>query len=46
MRFWLGLALRSFLEILITLFLKIDEILVWAGPEHFPLNSYYILIEN
>ena len=46
MRFWLGLALSSFLEILITFKLKIDEILVWAGPEQLPLNSYYILIEN
>ena len=45
MRFWLGLALSSFLEIPITFKLKIDEILVWAGPEQLPLNSYYILIK-
>ena len=46
MRFWLGLALSSFLEIPITFWLKIDEILAWAGPKHFPLNSDYILIWN
>ena len=46
MRFWLGLALSSFLEIPITFELKIDEILAWAGPEQFPSNSYNILIEN
>ena len=46
MRFWLELALSNFLYILHELRLKIEEILVWAGPEHFPLNSNYILIEN
>ena len=46
MRFWLGLALSSFLEIKITFKMKIDKILVWAGPEHFPLNLNYILIDN
>jgi len=35
-RFWLGLALSSFLKIPITFELKIDEILAWAGPEQFP----------
>ena len=38
MRFWLGLALSIFLQIRITFELEIDEILTWAGPEHFPLN--------
>ena len=46
MRFWLGLALSSFLEIPITFCLKIDKFLVWAGPEHLPLNLIYISIEN
>ena len=58
MRLWLGLTLNSFLGISVTLSLKIDQILssflelkinkilVWAGPEHFPLNLNYILIEN
>ena len=68
LRFWLGLALSSFLEIpttcqhlpwlprsaslrsaslgALTFHLKIDEILALAGPEQFPWNSYYILIEN
>ena len=45
-RFWLGLALSSFLEIPTTFSLKIDEILTWAGPEQFPSNSYYILIDE
>ena len=46
MRFWLGLTLSSVLENPITVQVKIDQILPWAGPEQFPLNSYYILIEN
>ena len=33
MKFWLGLALDIFLEIRITFYLKIDEILAWAGPK-------------
>ena len=46
MRFWLELALSSFLEIPITFYLKIDKLLVWAGPEHVPLKSNDILIES
>ena len=46
MRFCVGLALNSFLEIPIAVCLKIDKFLVWAGPEHLPLNLIYILIEN
>ena len=35
MRFWLGLALSSVLEIPITFQLKINQILAWAGPQQF-----------
>ena len=42
MRFWLGLALRSFLEILITFSLKIVEFLAWAGPEQFLALSSFL----
>ena len=41
-----GMALSSFLQNLITFCLNIDKILVWADPEHLPLNLIYILIEN
>ena len=46
MRFWLGLALSSFLEIPITFEWKIDEILDWAAPEQFPCHSSHIPFEN
>ena len=46
MRFWLGLALGNFQSILIKFYLRIDEILAWAGPEQFPLHANANIFEK
>ena len=46
MRFWLGLALTNFLQILIIFQLKVDKILAWPGPDQFPSNSNHVLIKK